>query len=201
MISFLQGTIARISPSEVVLDVHGVGFLVNIPASTYEVLEHAKGQVTLQTYLHVREDALSLYGFASDAERMMFQLLLSVTGIGPKVAQGILSGISVSGLRTALSGSDIHALTAISGVGKKTAERIIIELRDKIPQGDLASPPSPLSSAQLKHQSEAIIALMSLGHSRAAAEEAMRKVLAATSGKNLPIEELIKSALQYTVRK
>jgi Holliday junction DNA helicase RuvA len=200
MISFLQGTLAHIAPAEIIIDVHGVGFLVNIPLSTYEQLQGEKGQVKLHTYLHVREDAMSLYGFATEAERKMFQLLISVTGIGPKMAQGILSGISVNDLRAALASSSIASLTSITGVGKKTAERIIIELRDKIPSGDLMEPRNAANSAQLKTQSEATIALMSLGHSRPAAEEALRKVLANPASRDLSVEELIKRALQHTTR-
>jgi len=201
MIGYLLGTIAHISPTELTIEVNGVGYTVNIPLSTYEALHDSNGIVKVYTHLHVREDALLLFGFATDAERGMFQLLLSVTGIGPKMAQVILSGISVPELRSAVGIGRIESLTSISGVGRKTAERMIMELRDKISAADLLPPPTAAGSARLKVQSEAVVALMSLGHSRATAEEALRKALADSPAKELSVEELIKRALQYTSRK
>lgn len=198
MISFLRGEIVQKSPTEIVIDVNGVGYSVTIPLSTYEKLEKSEGKQTILTYMHVREDAMQLYGFATEDERELFRLLISISGIGPKMAQGILSGVNVHQLRIAIAEGNIGILTAISGVGKKTAERIIIELRDKLSKTEATLPTVISSSKQLKIRSEALIALMSLGHSRATAEQALRTVLNETSNSNLPVEELIRLALRHT---
>ncbi len=193
MISYLRGRIVSRAPTELVIDVNGVGYAVTIPLSTYEKLQQADGQATILTYLHVREDIMQLYGFATEIEREIFRLLISVTGIGPKIAQGILSGLSTAEIREAIGSGKISALTAISGVGRKTAERICLELRDKL--GKAKEPPLAATSAQLKSRSEAIIALMSLGHTRSGAEQALRQVLAEEG--DLPVEEMIKRALHH----
>ncbi len=196
MISYLKGQIVQKTPTEIVVDVNGVGYAVTIPLSTFEKLEQSNGQATILTYLHVREDVMQLYGFATEAEREMFKSLISISGIGPKMAQGILSGLSTSELKEAIVQGNLGALTSISGIGRKTAERMIIELRDrlsKIETGDTSFLPT---SRQLKERSEAIVALMSLGHTRAAAEQAIRNVLSESSRKDLSVEELIKSALR-----
>ena len=193
MISFLRGTIVRKAPAEVVVDVNGVGYAVSIPLSTYEQLP-ARGEATILTWLHVREDLLQLCGFATEAEREMFRHLLGVTGIGPKMALAILSGLSVAGLRDAIAAGDEAALCAAPGVGRKLAARIIMDLREKIGKG--AGPAAghvPGTSGQMKLRSEAIVGLMALGHSRAAAEQALRRVVAESP--DLPVEELIRRAL------
>ncbi len=200
MISFLKGEIVQKSPTELVIDVNGVGYVVTIPLSTFEKLDHAKGAQTILTYMHVREDAMQLFGFATEAEREMFKLLISINGIGPKMAQGILSGLSVGDLRAAISQGNVTLLTSISGVGKKTAERIIIELRDKLGKSDETESPLISTSSQLKARSEALVALMSLGHSRATAEQALRKVLNESTSKDLSIEEMIRLALRHTAK-
>jgi Holliday junction DNA helicase RuvA len=195
MISYLKGEIVSASPTEIVIDVNGVGYALSIPLSTYEKVGRQSGAVTILTYLHVREDILQLYGFATEAEREMFRSLLAVSGIGPKMAQGILSGMSTGELRDAVLQGNVPTLTSISGVGKKTAERIIIELRDKLGKVQPADTSLPPSSGQLKERSEAIIALMSLGHTRSSAEQALRRVL--QESRDLPVEEMIKRALHY----
>jgi Holliday junction DNA helicase RuvA len=198
MISFLKGEIVRKSPTELVIDVNGIGYSVTIPLSTFEKFEKSEGVQTILTHMHVREDAMQLFGFATEGEREIFRLLISISGIGPKMAQGILSGVRVDQLRTAIIEGNIGALTAISGVGKKTAERIIIELRDKLGTTEMTTSAVIPSSLQLKARSEALIALMSLGHSRATAEQALRIALNETPNGNLPVEELIRLALRHT---
>ncbi len=198
MISFLKGEIVQKTPTEIVIDVNGVGYSVTIPLSTFERLEPSSGAQTILTHMVVREDLMQLYGFATEGEREIFRLLISISGIGPKMAQGILSGISVEQLRSAIMEGNIVALTAISGVGKKTAERIVIELRDKLGKTENVASSVVPSSIQLKARSEALIALMSLGHSRATAEQALRTVLNQTPNGNLPVEELIRFALRHT---
>jgi Holliday junction DNA helicase RuvA len=196
MISHLQGKLAAKSPTEIILDVHGVGFQISIPLSTFEKLGELNGQTTILTYLHVREDALLLYGFATEAERELFRHLLSVSGIGPKMAQAILSGLKPVELQEAIVTGNLHALTSISGVGRKTAERIVLELRHKLGKMEIEEPAVIPSSAQLKIRSEAMVALMSLGYTRAGAEQALRSVISSSSRKDLSVEELIKQALQ-----
>ena len=132
MISTLQGTLVSKSPMEVVVDVCGVGYGLQIPLSTYEAIGNVNSDVRLFTYLHVREDSLQLFGFATDEERALFRLLVSVNGIGPRMAQGILSGSSVNEIRDHIVQGNLSALTTIPGIGKKIAERMIIELREKI---------------------------------------------------------------------
>jgi Holliday junction DNA helicase RuvA len=200
MISYLFGKLVHKTPTELVIDVNGVGYQVNIPLSTFEQLENADGEIKILTYLHVREDLMQLYGFATEAERELFRLLISVSGVGPKMAQGILSGLSTPELRQAILDGNLAALTSISGVGRKTAERLVIELRDKLAKTDVAeSVPIP-SSKQLKVRAEAVVALMSLGHSRQSAEKALLAVMKETTEKELSVEELIKRALRHTTR-
>jgi Holliday junction DNA helicase RuvA len=198
MISRLKGTIVSKTPTEVVIDVNGVGYQVSVPLSTSEALGAVRGETVLLTHLHVREDILQLYGFATESERETFRLLLSVNGIGPKLAQGILSGIRVGELRMAIGQGNAPLLSSIPGVGKKTAERLIVELRGKIAEADSTPPLPPSSSAQLKIRSEAIVALMSLGHNRASAEKAVRSAVTESPGAEYSLEELVRKSLAHT---
>lgn len=201
MISRLTGRIIEKNPTEVVIDVRGVGYEVNIPLSTYQKIENADGDVTLFTYLHVREDAMILFGFATESERGVFRLLISISGIGPKIAQSILSGISSAELREAVLRGNVDALTSIAGVGRKTAERIILELKGKIGKVEQIEETSPVTSRQTKIRTEAVIALMSLGFTRVTAENALRTVLSESGGKDIPLEEIIKKALHNTSKR
>jgi Holliday junction DNA helicase RuvA len=201
MISSLHGTLAAKSPTEVVVDVQGVGYGVSIPLSTYEVLGNLSSAVTLLTYLHVREDALQLYGFATEEERSLFKLLISVNGIGPKMAQGILSGIAVPDLKSCIASGNMGALTGIPGVGKKLAERMVVELRDKITKLDSVGPVFPgTTDSQSRIRSEALLALTSLGYNRVVAEKALRSALQETSGSEVSLEGLIKIALRHATK-
>ena len=201
MIASVTGTLVSRSPTEVVLDVHGVGYSVNIPLSTYERLGEAQTTVTLLTYLHVREDTLQLYGFATEEERLLFKLLISVSGIGPRMAQGILSGISVNDLREHIAAGNIGALTTIPGVGRRTGERLVVELRDKIGKIDLGSLSSTAAASdQSRIRAETLLALTSLGYSRPVAEKALRSALEEGDGKDLSIEQLIKRALRHAAK-
>jgi Holliday junction DNA helicase RuvA len=194
MIASLRGKLVRKAPTEIVIDIGGVGYAVHIPLSTYEQLGEVDTPQNLLTHLHVREDALQLYGFATEAERHMFRLLISVSGIGPRMAQGILSGASVSDLQTNIMHGNLAALTSIPGIGKKLAERLVVELREKVARkgeaGILSS--GPRSGVE----SEAILALISLGYSRGMAEKAVQQALKAIRGTSCSIEELIKTALR-----
>jgi Holliday junction DNA helicase RuvA len=199
MISILTGTLTARAPTEVILLVGGVGFAVHVPISTYEALGGPGTEATLLTYLHVREDALQLYGFATEAERSMFRALIGVTGIGPRMALGILSGISVPDLREHLLSGNAGALTAIPGVGRKTAERLILELREKVGKG-MESPP-PGTGTVTNDRMEAALALVSLGYSRPAADQAIAAAARTLAGGAPPtLEQLIKTALRQTAR-
>jgi Holliday junction DNA helicase RuvA len=199
MIASLTGVLKSKNPTEILIDVNGVGYSVTIPLSTYEKLGEVGSTVALLTHLHVREDAMQLFGFASPGERFFFKLLITVNGIGPKIAQGILSGITVADLKQHIAHENISALTAIPGVGRKTAERLIIELRDKIGKIDVASSgSSPSQDEEGDLRQEALLALTSLGYNRPIAEKALRQVFTETKGEKLSLQELIKRALRTT---
>lgn len=200
MIASLQGTLIFKSPTEVIIDTHGVGYSVSVPLSTYTALGNLNSTVTVLTYLHVREDALQLYGFATEEERNIFKLLISVSGIGPRMGQTILSGITVPDLKHHIISGNLGALTAIPGVGKKLAERLIVELRDRISKVETGILPAAATDKQSQVRSEAILALTSLGYSRPVAEKALLSALRDTNGKELPVEELIKAALRHATK-
>ncbi|MGD0338348.1 MAG: Holliday junction branch migration protein RuvA [Bacteroidota bacterium] len=199
MIASLHGILTKKTPTELQIDVHGVGYLVSIPVSTYQHLTEVGTEVTILTHLHVREDAQQLFGFASEAERSMFRLLISVSGIGPKIALGILSGVGVNELKDHLLHADTTALTTIPGVGKKTAERLIVELRDKLGKDEISTfPLQPIGDEALHVRSETLLALVALGVSRPVAEKAIRLALQGSDTNALTVEELIKRALRHT---
>jgi Holliday junction DNA helicase RuvA len=187
------------------VEVGGIGYEIHIPLSTFEKLGAVGEMAGLFTYLHVREDALQLFGFATAAEKQLFQYLLSVTGIGPKVAQSILSGCSVETFCRQILQNEVSALTAIPGIGKKTAERLVLELRDRLarwparpgmPGESVATPKSKATVLQ----EESILALVSLGYARSSAEKAVERVIqenGVPTTADLPVEELIKRALRY----
>lgn len=197
MLSYLIGKIAYKSPTEIVLDVNGVGYSLNISLTCYEKISSLNGEVKVYTYLHVREDMLQLYGFADEDEREMFKLLISVSGIGPKMAQGILSGMNADELKAIIQNSDIATLMTLQGIGKKTAERIVVELRDKISKTTSEKIPGFLVASQSKLQQDALNALLSLGYTRQSAILAIQKVLKEQDTQNISLEELIKSALRH----
>lgn len=198
MITFLHGILAKKSPTEIIVDVHGVGYSVHISLSTYEQLPEANEEIHILTYHHIREDAQLLYGFINDNEREMFKLLIGVSGIGPKMAQTILSGVRPDELVRTISHNALSALTAIPGIGKKTAERLIVELKDKVTkiEGTEKIIDLPTSSSSIRN--EALTALVSLGFAREKAEQALRNVLNETNGHIISVEELIKRALQQS---
>lgn len=131
MIGYLKGKIISAKPTQIILEVNGVGYLVNISISTFEKISD-QNEISLFIHTHVREDALSLYGFYTEAEKEMFELLISISGIGPKVALSILSGISVDELQNAIQTENVSRLVSVPGVGRKTAERVVLELKSKV---------------------------------------------------------------------
>jgi Holliday junction DNA helicase RuvA len=201
MIGSLRGTLLHKSPTEVLVDVQGVGYTVSIPLSTFETLGAEQTSIALLTYLHVREDVLQLFGFATEDERSMFKLLLSVSGIGPKVAQGILSGIGVVELKNHITNGNLGALTTIPGVGRKLAERLVVELRDKVTKFEASAASfGPATDGQARVRSEAMLALTSLGFTRPVAEKALRLVLRELNGRDASVEELIKMSLRHVAK-
>ena len=199
MIATLQGILREKKPTEVVLDVGGVGFAVNIPLSTFDRLDEPGASVRLLTHLIVREDVLQLYGFLSPEERDAFRLLMSVSGIGPKMAQGILSGIGVIELQSAIAGGNVHTLTAIPGVGRKLADRLIVELRDKIGKLSVGGSPAergPGGSSTIRE--EAVLALVSLGYNRATAERSVSGAIRDDPSCSETLQLLIKAAMRST---
>ena len=198
MISFLHGKLVEALPTQVILDVQGVGYEALIPLSSYDKLPQPGQEVKLLTHLAVREDAHTLYGFMTTAERELFRLLINtVSGIGPKIALNILSGISVMAFRGAVANGDIKALSQISGVGKKTAERIVVELKDKIGAAgawEAASAQRALSAEDQK-VNDAVLALMALGFKQIEAHDAVRHAQAAL-GAQATVEDLVRSCLK-----
>lgn len=200
MISFLRGKLVESLPTQVTVDVNGVGYEVQVPLSTSNALPAVGQEVKLLTQLIIREDAHSLYGFGSRPERDMFKLLIhTVSGIGPKIALSILSGLNVTAIRGAVANRDIKALSAISGVGKKTAERIVVELGDKVGASgawEASSAANALSPADQK-LNDAVLALMALGFKQPEAMESIRATQAML-GADAGLEDLVRASLKRT---
>ncbi|MCI0748769.1 MAG: Holliday junction branch migration protein RuvA [Verrucomicrobia subdivision 3 bacterium] len=198
MISFLHGKLVDVLPTQVTVDVQGVGYEVLIPLSSFDKLPAPGNDVKLLTHLAVREDAHVLYGFMSSAEREMFRLLINtVSGIGPKLALNVLSGMNVTALRGAVASGDVKALSQISGVGKKTAERIVVELRDKIGAAgawEARSAERALTGEEQK-ASDAVLALMALGFKQQEAHESVRATMALL-GEKATVEDLVRACLK-----
>jgi holliday junction DNA helicase RuvA len=198
MIRFLRGKLVDALPTQVTVEVQGIGYEVLIPLSSYDQLPPPGQEVKLLTHLAVREDAHTLYGFMTGAERDLFRLLINtVSGIGPKIALNVLSGISVTAFRGAVANSDFKALSQISGVGKKTAERIVVELKDKIGAVGAweASSAQRALSAEDQKLNDAVLALMALGFKQVEAHDAVRKAQAGL-GPQATIEDLVRACLK-----
>jgi len=197
MITFLEGVLVEALPTQVVLDVNGVGYQVLIPVSSFDSLPAPGVRVRMLTHLAVREDAHILYGFASRDERDLFRLLINrVTGVGPKLALSVLSGMSVTMFQAAVVAGDITAISRISGVGKKTAERMVVELKDKVgvaAEWEAASArhaPGPQAAAA----SDAVLALISLGYKQIDAHKAVKTV--ADENPGAASDDLVRAALK-----
>jgi Holliday junction DNA helicase RuvA len=192
MIGQLRGRLAEKRPNQVLVDVGGVGYLVLVPLSTYATLGELHTEVTLLIHTHVREDALALYGFVSAREKHFFELLLSASGVGPSLALKILSGMSVEELIPAIRGSDLARLTRIPGVGRKTAERMVVELKDKLEAVALEAG-KPVLASPAGVEADVISALVNLGYEARAAEDAVREAKRETGVANF--EKLLRAAL------
>ncbi len=193
MIAFLQGKLAEATPTRVVVDCGGVGYQVFIPVSSYDKLPAIGGDVKLLTYHHVngQDGTQQLFGFATESEREMFLLLISISGVGPKLGCNILSSASVTSLRNAIAAGDTTTLSSLRGIGKKTAERLVVELKDKI-GGETSLAPKTDADPKL---ADAVRALVSLGYKQADAQNAVT-----AAGKSLggtgSVEELVRAALR-----
>ena len=198
MITSLNGKLVEALPTQVTIEVTGIGYEVLIPLSSYDKLPAPGQEIRILTHLVVREDAHTLYGFMSTAERDLFRLLVNtVSGIGPKIALNVLSGISVTAFRGAVANGDVKALSQVSGVGRKTAERIVVELKDKIGAAgawEAASAQRALSPEDQK-LNDAVLALMALGFKQVEAHDAVRKVQA-TLGPQVNVEDLVRACLK-----
>jgi Holliday junction DNA helicase RuvA len=198
MITFLHGKLVEALPTQVVVEVNGVGYAVLIPLSSYDKLPQPGQELKLLTHLVVREDAHTLYGFMSAAERELFRLLINnVSGIGPKIALNVLSGISVVSFRGAVANQDVKILSQISGVGKKSAERIVVELKDKI--GVAGAWEALIAQRALSPEdqkvNDAVLALMALGFKQVEAHDTVRRAQAAL-GLETTVEELVRASLK-----
>jgi Holliday junction DNA helicase RuvA len=193
MIGQLRGRLTDKRPNQVLVDVAGVGYLVQVPLSTYAALGELHTEVTLLIHTHVREDALSLYGFLSSREKHFFEMLLSASGVGPSLALKILSGMSVEELVPAIRGSDLARLTKIPGVGRKTAERIVVELKDKLDAVTVEAE-RPAASSPAGIEADVVSALVNLGYEARAAEGAVTEARRENGAGNF--EKLLRASLQ-----
>ncbi len=196
MIAHLRGTILEKHPNQVILEAAGVGYDIQIPVSTYTTLGETGNTISLRIHTHVREDALQLFGFATTEEKLVFERLISVSGIGPKLAVTVLSGLATSELIGAIRTGDVPKLVRIPGVGKKTAERMILELKDKLVAVEAAAKGETVAtaaSALEPLEQDVLSALLNLGCSRPAAEDAIQK--AKKQGTPAEFEPLFRNAL------
>jgi len=195
MITSIKGILSELSPTSITIAVNGIGYGIYIPLSTFDKLPKIGSECRLFTYLYVREDALKLYGFAEYSERDIFKMLITISGIGPKLAITMLSGMSVESLKNAIAAGNTHVLSSIPGIGKKTALRIIVELKERIGGVNIKGfTPIPKEKERLLR--DAVNALTNLGYKQLAAQSAAEKALA-EAGNKIALEELLKKALKY----
>jgi Holliday junction DNA helicase RuvA len=193
VIAHLRGAILEKHPNRVVVDVGGVGYDVAVPLSTFYVLGERGADVSLRVHTHVREDAIALFGFATPVELDLFERLISISGIGPKVGLAVLSGIEPAELIGAIERGDLARLTAIPGVGKKTSERIVLELKDRLPRAQAAPVAAGADAPALRD--DLLSALVNLGYHRPLAEKAVEAALKA-AGRDAGFERTLKQALR-----
>ena len=200
MIAFLRGRVLEKQPNLLIVDVQGVGYEVHVPLSTYYDVGDAGADVALHIYTHVREEALHLYGFLTTVEQQLFERLIAISGIGPRLAVAVLSGIEPPDLISAVQRGDIARLTGIPGVGRRTAERMVLELKDRLAQLDVTvgagEPVSPAPGERLRD--DVLSALQNLGYHRPLAEKAVDSMLSSTSAPSF--EQALKAALRELMR-
>lgn len=197
MIAHLSGTLLDKQLQRLVVDVGGVGYDVQVPLSTFYAVGDVGGPVALRIHTHVREDALQLFGFATPLEQTLFERLIAISGIGPRVALAVLSGIEPESLVRAIRDADLGRLTSIPGVGKKTAERLVVEMRDCLPKTpETTAPGAPGAVDDV--QSDVLSALANLGYQRAAAERGLDRVLTTTDARDF--EDVLRAILKDLAR-
>jgi Holliday junction DNA helicase RuvA len=192
MIGYITGKVISKKPTRSLIDVNGIGYLVNTSINTFEKISDVGEVISLHTYLSVKEDSLTLFGFFTIAEKELFEILIGVNGVGPKLAQTILSGINAGEFKDAILHNNISRLVAIPGIGKKTAERMMIELRDKVEK--VSDSDSTLSSSTFTVKDDAVAALIGLGYNHKIADKAIRNLLESNS--SFSLEDLIKESLK-----
>ncbi|HSK10684.1 MAG TPA: Holliday junction branch migration protein RuvA [Vicinamibacterales bacterium] len=199
MIALLRGRLLQKEPNRLVVDVQGVGYEVLVPLSTFYPLPDPGAEVTLRIHTHVREDAIALFGFLTSLELQVFERLIGISGIGPRLALAVLSGIEPADLVRAVQGGDVQRLTRIPGVGKKTAERIGLELKDRLPKDLAAAAGGDAARGAQPVRSDLVSALLNLGYHRPLAEKAVEAALEA-EGDAATFERTLKRALQHVAR-
>ncbi len=196
MIGHLKGTVIAATPERVLVDVQGVGYEVHIPLSTFYQIERAGSQVALFIHTHLREDGIALFGFAAERDKALFEKLIAVSGIGPRLARVVLSGMPTEDLLGALAAGDLGRLATIPGIGRKTAERMVLELRDKV--RDLAATAPASSAAPSDHDQDVVSALVNLGYKPAQAERAVADARRASP--DLTFQDLLRASLTRLAR-
>jgi Holliday junction DNA helicase RuvA len=200
MIAFLRGRVVDKQPNRVIIDIQGVGYDVHVPLSTFYEIGDVGSDVALRVHTHVREDALQLYGFLTELERQLFERLIAISGIGPKLAVAVLSGMDPRDLLTAVQRADVARLTGIPGVGTKTAERIVLELKDRLAQ--IALPAAAHAAAAMsgpdRLRADLLSALQNLGYHRPQAEKAIESAVKSMTEQTF--EQALKSALRELMR-
>lgn len=195
MISYLKGLISELEPTHLIIEVGGVGYRVNIPLSTFDAFKNQK-EAQVLTHFHVKEDAQTLYGFYLPEERTVFLDLIGISGIGPSTAIGMLSAMNPSEIKSAIVAENVKQIQSIKGIGGKTAQRVILELKDKYKKEDLILEPNQTSSVSNNSlRNEALSALLNLGFAKNSAEKVIDKILQANQ-ENITLEQLIKQALK-----
>lgn len=195
MITHLNGTLEEKQPTRIVIDVAGVGYDLLIPLSSYDRLPSVHSPCKILTYDCVREDSHQLYGFMTEAERALFLLLITVTGIGPKLAMTALSGLSPRDITLAIAAGDAGRLSSVSGIGKKTAERIIVELRDKISAADQFAAMTDSTSPETQITRDAMLALIALGYRQDEAQKMVTAAVPDATKSKLTVEQVVRKAL------
>ncbi len=198
MIAFLRGRLLEKHPNRLVVDVNGVGYEVHVPLSTFYRAPEVGAELSLRVHTHVREDAISLFGFAGELELQIFERLIAINGIGPKLALAVLSGIDAAELAVAVQRGDVARLTAIPGIGKKTAERIELELKDRLPSAVVAAGAQASAGEQADLRFDLLSALLNLGYHRTLAEKAVDAALKLPG--EASFERRLKQALQVLTR-
>src|SRR5262245_2418705 len=199
MIAFLRGQVIDKHPDRLIVDVHGVGYEVHVPLSTFYNVGDAGADVVLRVHTHVREDALQLYGFLTPLEQQLFERLIGISGIGPKLALAVLSGIESTELIGSVQRGDVARLTRIPGIGKKTAERIVLELKDRLAQfADVQTSAAAPASPRDRLKDDLVSALLNLGYHRPLAEKAVESTL--KSQEEPSFEHALRAALRELMR-